>query len=95
MAERGIEGAEYERFAAAFQKLYADYRGKTVSEASLTKQMMLTIKLGVNSGMSFEKGIFAIIRCLMYLDGMVLKSNPRAVLMEDMRAFVDAYKQYI
>lgn len=91
MAEEGLEGAAYERFAAGLKALYADYRGKTVSEKSLTKQMMLTIKHGVNSGLRFEKGIFAVIRCLMYLDGMVLKSNPEAVLMEDMRAFVEEY----
>ncbi len=95
MAEEGIDGAAYDRFLVAFKDLYKDYAGKTVSEASLTKQMMLTIKLGVNSGLRFEKGIFAIIRCLMYLDGMVLKSNPQAILMEDMRAFVGAYKDII
>lgn len=95
MAEEGIGGAEYDRFLVAFKDLYKDYAGKTVSQASLTKQMMLTIKLGVNSGLRFEKGIFAIIRCLMYLDGMVLESNPQAILMEDMRAFVGAYKDII
>jgi hypothetical protein len=56
---------------------------------------MLTIKLGVNSGMKFEKGIFSIIRSLMYLDGMVLKSNPDAVLMNDMRRFTEGYRKFI
>lgn len=56
--------------------------------------MMLTIKLGVNSGMEFEKGIFSIIRSLMYLDGMVLKCNPDAVLVKDMRRFIDTYQKY-
>jgi len=35
--------------------------------------------------MTFEKGIFAIIRSLMYLDGMVLRCKPDAVLLRDMR----------
>ena len=95
MAEQGIGGADYDVFSEKFIHLYRDFPGKTVSEVSLTKQMMLTIKLGVNSGMIFEKGIFAIIRSLMYLDGMVLKCNPRAVLMEDMRQFIDSYKKLI
>lgn len=95
MAEQGIAGAAYEDFSNKFQALYQDFPGKTVSEVSLTKQMMLTIKLGVNSGMIFEKGIFSIIRSLMYLDGMVLKCQPQAVLMEDMRQFIDKYKKLI
>jgi ubiquinone biosynthesis protein len=55
---------------------------------SLTKKMMQTIKLGVLSGMHFEKGIFAIIRSLMYMDGMVLRCKPDAVLMRDLRPFI-------
>lgn len=93
MAEQGIDGHAYENFYHKFQDLYREFPGKTVSEVSLTKQMMLTIKLGVNSGMVFEKGIFSIIRSLMYLDGMVLKCHPQAVLMEDMRQFINQYKK--
>ena len=92
MAEQRIAGAAFLDFSQKFQELYQDFPGKTVSEVSLTKQMMLTIKLGVNSGMIFEKGIFAIIRSLMYLDGMVLKCHPQAILMEDMRRFIRQYK---
>lgn len=95
MAESGISGKQFEKFKAEFMKIYTDFKDSTVSQVSLTKQMMLTIKLGVNSGMVFEKGIFAIIRSLMYLDGMVLKCNPEAILMHDMRKFVEAYKKEI
>ncbi len=45
--------------------------------------------------MIFEKGIFYIIRSLMYLDGMVLKCNPNAILMNDMRKFTEEYKKFI
>lgn len=92
MADTRIEGAVFEKFASDFMELYKDYTDSTVSQVSLTRQMMLTIKLGVNAGMEFEKGIFSIIRSLMYLDGMVLKCNPDAVLVKDMRRFIDAYK---
>lgn len=92
MAETRIEGEAFERFRQEFIALYADYTDSTVSEVSLTKQMMQTIKLGVNSGMKFEKGIFPIIRSLMYLDGMVLRVNPNAVLVKDMRRFIDLYE---
>jgi len=39
--------------------------------------------------MVFERGMFPIIKSLMYLDGMVLSCKPDAVLMKDMRAFID------
>ena len=95
MADVRISGAVFEKFKDDFIALYKDYTDSTVSEVSLTRQMMLTIKLGVNSGMEFEKGIFSIIRSLMYLDGMVLKCNPDAVLVKDMRRFLDAYKSAV
>ncbi len=92
MADTSIEGEVFEGFEKKFLELYKDFKGKTVTEVSLTKQMMFTIKLGVESGMKFEKGIFAIIRSLMYLDGMVLKCNPNAIIMNDMRLFYEKYK---
>lgn len=93
MAESGISGERFERFKIKFFTLYADFKGKTVKEVSLTKKMMETIKLGVHAGMSFEKGMFAIIKSLMFLDGMVLRCNPEAVLLSDMRQFIDEFKQ--
>lgn len=95
MAEKRIVGEVFEKFKNDFISLYKDYTGSTVSQVSLTRQMMLTIKLGVNSGMEFEKGIFSVIRSLMYLDGMVLKCNPNAVLVKDMRRFIEAYKSAV
>lgn len=95
MAEKRVSGSTYEKFKKEFIKLYENYTNSTVSQVSLTKQMMLTIKLGVNSGMKFEKGIFPIIRSLMYLDGMVLSCNPKAKLVQDMRVFISAYKKFI
>ncbi len=95
MAEKQIFDSAYERLDSDFMKIYKNYTNSTVSQVSLTKQMMLTIKLGVNSGMKFEQGIFAIIRSLMYMDGMVLKCNPKALLVQDMRQFIAAYKDSI
>ena len=95
MAEKRIDGVALADFTRDFVELYRDYTRSTVSQVSLTKQMMLTIKLGVNAGMEFERGIFSIIRSLMYLDGMVLKCNPNAVLVQDMRQFIDAYKSAV
>ena len=78
-----------QQFKTRFEELYEPFTDSTVSEISLTRQMMETIKLGVLCGMQFDKDIFAIIRSLMHMDGMVLRCNPDAVLMRDMRGFID------
>ena len=92
MSERALEGAVYEGFRKEFIELYADFKDRSVAEVSLTRKMMQTIKLGVHSGMVFEKGIFGIIRSLMYLDGMVLRCNPGAVLLHDMQRFLAEFE---
>ncbi len=92
MADRGIGGTAYAKFRERFLVLYQDFTNATVSQVSLTKRMMETIKLGVNCGMIFERGMYPIIKSLMYLDGMVLRCNPQAVLVRDMRKFIDEFK---
>ncbi|MCX7829455.1 MAG: AarF/ABC1/UbiB kinase family protein [Acidobacteria bacterium] len=93
MAEVKIEGELYKKFVKNFLILYDDFKDRSVSEVSLTRKMMETIKLGVNSGMRFEKGMFPIIKSLMYLDGMVLRCNPNAILLKDMRKYIDELKE--
>ena len=95
MSEREMSGAALDAFEGKFLELYADFKDRTVAEVSLTRKMMQTIKLGVHSGMTFEKGIFAIIRSLMYLDGMVLRCKPDAVLLRDMRRFIGEFEKLV
>jgi len=45
--------------------------------------------------MTFENGIFAIIRSLMYLDGMVLRCKPDAVLLRDMRRYIGDFEKLV
>ncbi|MGL6057700.1 MAG: AarF/UbiB family protein [Culicoidibacterales bacterium] len=85
MSDIALTGAQYADFHKKLLTIYADFSESTVSEVSLTQKMMETIKLGVNCGMQFEQGIYPIIKSLMYLDGMVLRCNPDAKLMKDMR----------
>ncbi|MCX5901837.1 MAG: AarF/ABC1/UbiB kinase family protein [Proteobacteria bacterium] len=89
MSEVEIEGKRFDAFQKKFIDLYADFTDSTVAQVSLTKKMMDTIRLGIDSGMVFERGMFPIIKSLMYLDGMVLSCKPDAVLMKDMRVFID------
>ena len=95
MSEYEVAGAAFDTFQGRLLELYADFTGKTVGQVSLTRKMMQTIKLGVHSGMTFEKGIFSIIRSLMYLDGMVLRCKPDAVLLRDMRRFIGEFEKLV
>jgi ubiquinone biosynthesis protein len=55
--------------------------------------MMDTINLAVHSGMVFERGMYPVIKSMMYLDGMVLRCKPDAVLMRDMRGPLAAFRR--
>ncbi|MBN2450514.1 MAG: AarF/ABC1/UbiB kinase family protein [Lentisphaeria bacterium] len=92
MAERPLDDAAWRRFRERFCALYADFSGTPVCRLSLTRRMMQTIRLGVDSGMAFEQGIYPVIKSLMYLDGMVLRCNPEAVVARDMRPFLEEFK---
>lgn len=92
IADRPIGGENLAAFESKFLALYADFKGKTVSQVSLTKKMMQTIRLGVLCGMQFDEGMFDIIKSLMYLDGMVIRANPDALLLADMRRFIEDFK---
>lgn len=95
MAEQPLGDEAMEPFKVKFKELYADFAGASMAEVSLTRKMMQTIKLGIRAGMTFERGIFAIIRSLMYLDGMVLRCKPDAVLIRDMRRNIDEFRNWV
>lgn len=89
MSKRTLESDSYNNFLEKFTNLYSDFTYATVSQVSLTRRMMETIRLGINSGMDFGSGMFPVIKSLMYLDGMVMRCNPHAILMDDVRGFTD------
>lgn len=92
MSHNDITEEKLKKFEQDFLNLYKDFTHSTVSEVSLTKKMMQTIKLGVNNGMTFGDDIFGILKGLMYLDGMILRCNPQAKLIHDIREFTGALK---
>ena len=95
LSERELTTEAFAAFKQKFLELYADLKDRFAAKVSLTRKIMQTIKLGVHSGMTFEKGIFAIIRSLMYLDGMVLRCKPDAVLLRDMRRFIGEFEKLV
>jgi ubiquinone biosynthesis protein len=95
MSSVKIDEKRYAVFESKFVSLYSDFTRMPVGKVSLTRKMMDTIKLGVRSGMEFEEGMFDIIKSLMYMDGMVLRANPDAILLEDMRSFIQEFRKEI
>lgn len=86
-----LDDENFRRFAQQFERLYRGFEGATVAEVSLTQKMMESIKLAVEAGMSFDRDMFSIIRSLMYMDGMVLRCKPDAVLVRDMRPVLEEF----
>jgi ubiquinone biosynthesis protein len=95
MTIKPLDNSSFQKFKEKFLLLYSDFEGSSVAEVSLTKKMMDTIKLAVNSGMAFDQSMFPIIKSLMYLDGMVLCCNPDAVLLRDMKPIIGEFKTII
>ena len=83
-----------QRLNHGMRELYRGFRGKTVSEVSLTQQMTGTVKLAVDCGVEFPSQAFPVIKSLMNLDGIVRACAPDAVLLQDTSRFkvdLDAY----
>ena len=95
MSRSSLAPLAFKRFLTEFDSIYRDFLGKTVSELSLTKQMMRTIRLAVDHGMDFETGLYPIIKSLMYLDGMVLRCAPGANLMKDLKPFLERFRPWV
>ncbi len=92
MSHNNIGDTKFKQFENQFLDLYKDFTNSTVSQISLTKKMMQTIKLGVLNGMTFGDDMFGIIKGLMYIDGMTLRCNPEATLMHDIQGFTSTLK---
>jgi|GEM_PF-5104111 len=84
--------ADAEVFERCFARLYRDFGGRPIGEQSLTRQMMRTVRMAVESGMEFPNGAFPVIKSLMYLDGMALSCAPEKVLLDDVVEFAGDFR---
>jgi ubiquinone biosynthesis protein len=95
MSTKKLSMQQLNKYKIYFLALYKDFEHKNVSEVSLTRQMMQTIKSAIYHGMEFETGMFPIIKSFMYLDGMVLKCNPGARLLNDMKPYMPQLRSLV
>ena len=84
-------GKTLQTYYDSMNELYAGFVGTSVSEVSLTEQMMKTVKAAVLAGCAFGEEAFPIIRSLMYMDGMVLKGHPHVDLISSMGPYLDEF----
>lgn len=91
MSNIQIKGEAFEHFEKAFLELYKEFKGKTLKEVSLSRQMMESIKLGINCGMRFDENAFSVIKSFMFLDGMALRAKPDCVLMDEVKELFESF----
>lgn len=81
------------KYYASMHEIYTDFEKKPVGEQSLTTIMMGTVKAAViHAGAEFGEEAFPIIRALMYLDGLVIRTHPDALLIQSMGPFLEEFK---
>ena len=95
MADVTPSGDTLETYYNSMNELYDGFVGTSVSEVSLTEQMMKTVRAAVLAGCSFGEDAFPIIRSLMYMDGMVLKGHPEVDLISSMGPYLDEFATLI
>ena len=95
MAAVAPTGKTLQTYYDSMFELYDGFVGTSVSEVSLTQQMMKTVKAAVLAGCSFGDEAFPIIRSLMYMDGMVLKGHPHVDLISSMGPYLDEFATLI
>ena len=73
------------RFNARMSEIYSGCGDKSVGEQSLTELMMRTVRAAVeDAGADFGEEGFPIIRSLMYMDGLVIRTHPEVKLIAEM-----------
>ena len=77
MADVEPTGETLQTYYDSMFELYDGFVGTSVSEVSLTEQMMKTVKAAVLAGCSFGEDAFPIIRSLMYICLLYTSPSPR------------------
>jgi ubiquinone biosynthesis protein len=93
MTEYDLKGKRLKKYLKEMAKIYDGFESKPVGEQSLTRIMMKTVKTAVNIAKAeFGEEAFPIIRALMYLDGLVIRTHPEIVLIKSMGPYLEEFK---
>jgi len=82
------------KFKESMNRIYDGFGDKSVGEQSLTELMMKTVKAAVeDAGADFGEEGFPIIRSLMYMDGLVIRTHPEVKLIAEMGPSLSEFRQ--
>jgi len=96
MTEYKLKEKRMKKYLKEMAKIYDGFESKPVGEQSLTRIMMKTVKTAVNIAKAeFGEEAFPIIRALMYLDGLVIRTHPDIVLIKSMGPYLEEFKNNI
>lgn len=93
MTSKKPTGKKMQKYLKRMNEIYTDFEKKPVGQQSLTRIMMQTVKAAVElANAEFGEEAFPIIRALMYLDGLVIRTHPEVLLIKSMGPYLDEFK---
>jgi len=93
MTTKKLNGKKMQKYLNRMNEIYADFEKKPVGEQSLTRIMMQTVRAAVElANAEFGEEAFPIIRALMYLDGLVIRTHPEVLLIKSMGPYLDEFR---
>ena len=82
------------KFKKNMESIYDEFEDKSVGEQSLTEVMMKTVRAAVeDAGADFGEEAFPIIRSLMYMDGLVIRTHPNVKLILEMGPSLEEFRE--
>ncbi len=93
MSNENLEGDKLHKYHTKMEEIYHDFESKPVGEQSLTQIMMKTVRTAVEKAKAnFGEEAFPIIRALMYLDGLVIRTHPDVMLIQSMGPYLEEFR---
>lgn len=93
MTTKKPTGKKMQKYLNRMNEIYAGFEKKPVGEQSLTRIMMQTVRAAVElANAEFGEEAFPIIRALMYLDGLVIRTHPEVLLIKSMGPYLDEFR---
>ncbi len=93
MSNSKLDKQKLEKYHKKMHEIYAGFETKPVGEQSLTQIMMRTVRTAVEKAKAdFGEEAFPIIRALIYLDGLVIRTHPDVMLIESMGPYLEEFR---
>ena len=93
MTNKKPTGKKMRRYMEKMSEIYHDFEKKPVGQQSLTRIMMQTVRAAVElANAEFGEEAFPIIRALMYLDGLVIRTHPEVLLIKSMGPYLSEFR---